>query len=356
MNNELFLSIKKHTDTLIEQTKTKPQETLEFKMNKQKQTFSFNPPINLLEEGKWLLAVSSFECTNSVFNITNENNSFSIIIPGHYKTEFAEKVINDLNRLYELKSLELHVEEVRKRGNKIKIADNEYELSDFDTQKNEILEELRNVKYNDLRDLIYRMQLTYNEIINISDLEYIPTKRAGYSLEPNIYNVVDLNNILKKILPDNVKINVTIDERKYKTDLKINQTLIFTNKSFFYTILGFTQSYQGPLNDIEGFYQMLPGLYKGNRPINITGIDKIHLKCDCINGSIVNGVREPILYSFALSSSPGHKIYKEPRIKLFKKINKSILSHITFYFEDDDYKPVDFNNETVSFTCQLIKI
>ena len=29
----MLLSIRKHTDTLIEQTKTKPQETLEFKMN-----------------------------------------------------------------------------------------------------------------------------------------------------------------------------------------------------------------------------------------------------------------------------------------------------------------------------------
>ena len=85
MNKELLLLIKKHTDTLIEQTKTKPQETLEFKMNKQMQTF--NPPSNLVEEGKWLLAVSSFECTISVLNITNENNSFSLIIPGHYQTK-----------------------------------------------------------------------------------------------------------------------------------------------------------------------------------------------------------------------------------------------------------------------------
>ena len=61
MDNELLLLIKKHTDTLIEQTKTKPQETLEFKMIKQMQTFSFSPPINLIEEGKWLLAVSSFD-------------------------------------------------------------------------------------------------------------------------------------------------------------------------------------------------------------------------------------------------------------------------------------------------------
>ena len=135
MNNELLLLIKKHTDTLIQQTKTKPQETLEFKMNKQMQTSSFNPPINLVEEGEWLLGLSSLECTNSLFNITNENNSFSILIPGHYETEFAGKMINDLNKLLELKSLELHVEEARKRGNKIKIGDNEYKLSDLDNQK-----------------------------------------------------------------------------------------------------------------------------------------------------------------------------------------------------------------------------
>ena len=356
MNNELLLLIKKHTDTLIEQTKTKPQETLEFKMNKQRQTFSFNPPINLIEEGKWLLAVSFFECTNSVFNITNENNSFSIIIPGHYETESAQKTIDELNNLLELRSqngIELHVEQVRKKG---LILINDYSLSSLGMFKDEILEELKNVKYNDIEDLVYRFKLTYDEIMDILDLKYIPTKRTGYSIEPNIYNVVDLNKTSKNILPTNVKIDITIDERKYKTDLKINQTLLFTNKSFFYTILGFTQSHSYPLEDIEGFYQLIAGSYKSDKPINITGIDKVHVKCDCIDGSIMNGIREPILYSFALDQPPGYKIYKEPKVKLFKKINKSVLSHITFYLEDDDYKPVDFNNEIVLFTCQLIKI
>ena len=45
MNNDLLLSIKKHTDTLIEQTKTKPQGTFEFGMKKQMHIFPFNPPI-----------------------------------------------------------------------------------------------------------------------------------------------------------------------------------------------------------------------------------------------------------------------------------------------------------------------
>ena len=325
-------------------------------MSKQTQTISFNPPINLVEEGKWLIGVTSFECTMSVFNITNENNSFSISIPGHYQNKSDEKTIDDLNKLLELKSLELHVAEVRKKGNKLKIGDNEYKLSDFDTQKKEILEELKNVKYNDLKDLVYRMRLSYDEIVDIIDLKNIPTKRTGYSLNPGIYEVVDLNNTLRHILPDNVKVNITIDDIRLKSNLKTNQTLNFTEKSLFYTILGFTRSRSYPLNDIDGFYQLIAGSYKSDKHINITGIHKLHLKCDCIQGSIVNGIREPILYSFALSAPPGHKLYNEPRINFFKKINKSVLSRIRFYFEDDDHKPIDFNIETVSFTCQLIKI
>ena len=107
------------------------------------QTFSFNPPINLVEEGKWLLGVSSFECTNSVYNITNENNSFSITIPGHWGTKSGEKTIDELNKLLELKSLELQVKEVRKRGQQKINGDKEYKLSDFDTFKEEMPEELK---------------------------------------------------------------------------------------------------------------------------------------------------------------------------------------------------------------------
>ena len=65
--------------------------------------------------------------------------------------------------------------------------------------------------------------------------------------------MIDLNNTLKYILPNNVKVSVTIDDIRLKSILKINQTLIFTNKSFFYTVLGFIQSRSYPLDDIEGY-------------------------------------------------------------------------------------------------------
>ena len=43
------------------------------------------------------------------------------------------------------------------------------------------------------------MQLTYDEIIDVLDLKYIPTKKTGYSVNPGVYEVVDLNNTLKYI-------------------------------------------------------------------------------------------------------------------------------------------------------------
>ena len=79
------------------------------------------------------------------------------------------------------------------------------------------------------------------------------------------------------------------------------------------------------------------------------------MKCDAIDGSVVNGVRQLILYSFVLDKKPGYKVFSEPETVHYKKINKSILNTITFYLEDDNNTEVNFNGETLTFTLQMIK-
>ena len=93
------------------------------------------------------------------------------------------------------------MDEVRLRGSKINLGNDENKLSEFDTQTNEIFEKLKNAKNNDLEDLVYRMQLTYDEVIDILDLKYIPTKRISYSLKHNIYQISDINSTLKIFYP-----------------------------------------------------------------------------------------------------------------------------------------------------------
>ena len=114
-----------------------------------------------------------------------------------------------------------------------------------------------------------------------------------------------------------MNVSFTIDDIRLKSASNIDQTLVFTHKSFIYTVLGFTQSHSVPLHNIESFNQIISGSYKSDKLFNFIGIVRVLLKDDCINGSKVNGIREPILYGFALDKLPCQKLYNEPQIKFF---------------------------------------
>ena len=103
------------------------------------------------------------------------------------------------------------------------------------------------------------MELAYGEITDVLDIKHFPSESRAYTLPPGIYEVSDFIRTLEYLLPDFVKVNVTIDDIRLESDLIFNQTLIFTEKSFFYRLIGFTQSHAGPLNDVEDFVQMIPG-------------------------------------------------------------------------------------------------
>ena len=55
-----------------------------------------------------------------------------------------------------------------------------------------------------------------------------------------------------------------------------------------------------------------PGVYTSEKILNLSTIKKIHWKCDCIDGCVLNGGRQPILYSFVLRKPPGLKVLFEP--------------------------------------------
>ena len=83
--------------------------------------------------------------------------------------------------------------------------------------------------------------------------------------------------------------------------------------------------------------------------------NKVHLKCDIIDGSVVNGNRQPIFYSLVLDKPAGYIVFYEPETIHCKKVNKSVLNTITFYLEDDNNEQVNFNGETLTFTLQFIE-
>ena len=65
------------------------------------------------------------------------------------------------------------------------------------------------------------MELTYNEIADVLDVEFIAGSTIGYTLPPGIYEIADNNSILKSILRNKVKVYFIIDVNKLKTNLKL---------------------------------------------------------------------------------------------------------------------------------------
>ena len=131
-------------------------------------------------------------------------------------------------------------------------------------------------------------------------------------------------------------------------------TLRFDEKLFFNTLLGFTPYWNyKPTNAIHADR---PGGYTSEKILNLSTTDKNHLKCDVTDGSIVDGLRQPSLFSSILNKPSGYKVICEPETIHYKKVNKSVRNTITFYSEDDNHEEVNFNGETLTSTIKKIKI
>ena len=350
----LLLSITKNCETLIEKTHTKSQETLEFKMIKPRETFHFKPPIQI--QGDWMIGLTDLEVYNSIFNITEENNKFELYKFPYEKSGGVtyEKVRDDIEKDLDIEDTTAEdlqddikapiiIEEYKKQVTK-RMKDDGY--------MNIIADFVRSVFQDFDSYLRTEVDLVEDDIKLVLD-EY-NSNFITYELEPGIYTFKDISEALFNILQTEYpgssnRIIIEYDDITGKTKLIARDGIIairFDEKSFFSTILGF----------ISGWDYKHYNRYISQKFVNLSNTNKIHLKCDAIDGSLVNGIRQPILFSFVLDKPSAYTVFRESETIHYKKINKSVLNTITFYLEDDNNNEVVFNGETLTFTLQMIKI
>ena len=349
----LFLSITKNCETLSKQTHRKAEETLEFKMNRSKETFHFKPPISI--KGEWMIGLTDLEVYNSTFIVTEENNKFEIYRDMSDKFGFLElKVeIAEILDISHITDDHLNDEILGPR-----IIDEFIKLSTEEENTDGFMMVLLAYAKSPFQDFETHLRIVVRldeEDIQVILKEY-NSHFITYELPPGIYSIQDILDTINTFSGHMESIQIEYDDISMKSkiilkyideqDLLIFGTLRFDKRSFFHTLLGFI-----PYWDYKS-----PGVYNSDKILNLNTTNKIHLKCDVIDGSVVNGIRQPILYSFVLDKKPGYKIFSEPETEHYKKINKSVLIIITFYLEDDNNKEVDFNQETLTFTLQMVKI
>ena len=425
----LLLSIAKSNQEIVENTHSKPQETLEFKMTKQKESFSFDVPLILNE--KWMMGVTSLEVYNTVYNITEKNNKLQIILNDQQLKElkldsglilFVEDLyVTYFGKPYTLSEYNEFVEKANKLITNSYSKKNKLTRIDFDylTKIVKSLNEIYNNRLNqetinqeklkqerslaklnreriikEYKDNLKQVKINWEEIkweeiiledatanaasqttqenheddeddedgevnrvssqvnqtnqinqINLPPFDIVENDFFEIYLTPGVYELVDINNAIKQKINESdydFKFDLIPNTISMKSVLTTSNNIQFNSK--LNTVLGFTHTVYPP------------GTHTSEKPVMITTTDKVHLKCDCVDGSIVNGIREQILFSFNLSAPPGYKIIKEPTTVLYKSINKTRLDTIQFFLEDSNHNPVDFNGETLTFTIQIIKI
>ena len=302
-----------------------------------------------------MLGLVDLEVYNSVFNKTEENNKFEIYRDTPTKFHFLDlkDELEEILGIPHITREHLLDDETASR-----IIDEYHKLSHEKKNSDGYTILLSNYSISQFRyfETFSRLRVGLDEEDIQLILKEYNSHFVTYELSPGIYTIQDISEIINTFNGHNEVIEIEYNDIGMKTKIILKYkdsrenfglgTLRFDKKSFFHTLLG-----HDPYFDYK-----VSGVYTSDKILNLNTTNKIHLKCDCIDGSIHNGLRQPILYSFVLDKPSGYKIFSEPETTHYKKINKSVLKTITFYLEDDNNKEVDFNGETLTFTLQMIKI
>ena len=326
---DLLLSITKNCETLIDQTHRKEEETLEFKMIKPRETFHFKPPLQVKDD--WMVGLVDLEVYNSIFTITEENIKFKIYkipdkrVGGISYTKVRGKIEKDLD-ISDITATDLQddiiapifIKEYKEQATK-RMKDEQYmNISAIYTRS----------VFQDFESFLRtQIDLVEDDVKLVLD-EY-NSSFVTYELDPGIYNYRDLSEALFYILlseyrQSDSEILIRLDDITRKTKLVVNSGIIairFDQNSFLVLSFGFSHGW-----DYKHYNQ-----YLSQKNVNLSSTNKMHLKCDVIDGSVVNGIRQSILNSFVLDKPSGYKVFCEPETIHYKKINKPVLNTITFF-------------------------
>ena len=158
--------------------------------------------------------------------------------------------------------------ETKERG------ENENKLSDLETHKKEMIEEVLNVEYIDLEDMVFRLELTYSEKDYTIGVNYITASSTRYTIPPGNYESSDPILMLNFLLPCDVKVNITIEDIRLRSNPTTNKARKFSKKSIFKTTLGLTQPHSGSIFDIDGFVRKFQAHIKVKNRLSLLEIRK----------------------------------------------------------------------------------
>ena len=124
----------------------------------------------------------------------------------------------------------------------------------------------------------------------------------SYQLCPDIYTIEDPQEVVYLLGDQKGTIHIEYDDLNKKTNLILTPfgstfgSFRFDENSFFIIFLDSVPYWD--YKSTNAIHVDFFGVCPKEKILNLSAIDKNRLKCDCINGSVQNNVRQPNLSSF----------------------------------------------------------
>ena len=217
---DLKLSITKNCETLIKQTHTKPQETLEFKMVKSKETLQFNPPVEVKED--WMIGLKSLEVYESIYNINTTNNKVELYTDTFYDFSFEElkDEVEEILNCSDITPYHLQHEKIGPR--KIQA----YKKLRLDKSKTDgyILLLLGYVRspFRDFESYLITLVGSDEDDIQLM-LEHYDQIFITFELSPSIYTIEDISKTVYTMGDHRGTLQIEYDDETMKTKFNLTQ-------------------------------------------------------------------------------------------------------------------------------------
>ena len=140
-----------------------------------------------------------------------------------------------------------------------------------------------------------------------------------YEIPPGVYSIKDISEVVYTIGDHKGTLRIEYVDNSMKTKQMLSpfEMLRFNEKSFFNTSSGFTPFWD--YRPTKTIHLDSPGLYTSEKISNLCTINKIRLKCDVNDGSVVNGLRQPLFFCSVSDEPMGYKVFCHPETVHFKK-------------------------------------
>jgi hypothetical protein len=152
-------------------------------------------------------------------------------------------------------------------------------------------------------------------------------------------NINDFDTVNNKSL-----INISANLATLRCIIQINNPNIiidFSHDGSLYNLLGYERK------------QISENYNEGKSTVNILSINSILVKCSIIEGSYLDSLKEPIIYSFFPNSLPGEKIIERPKNLIYLPLIVPTIYSIGIELIDNNGKLLNLRGEIVTIRLHL---